>query len=97
MKAISITTIICGTAIIIAPMIHDVIATSLVASLLAQTQKHVELNGPLGTSYGGWCLFVGVCMVLAGILLGVFSYRPGRSQASAATQGHRAAALPSVP
>ena len=73
MKSISITTIICGTALIIAPIVHNILTLNMVANLIAQGLQHVDMNGSLNKSYSSWCLFVGVCVIISGLLVGIRS------------------------
>ncbi|MDB6171888.1 MAG: hypothetical protein JWL59_1199 [Chthoniobacteraceae bacterium] len=71
MKSISITTIICGTALIVAPIVQNILTLHMVASLMAQTHERVDMTGPLSNSYSSWCLFIGVCVIISGLLVGL--------------------------
>jgi len=70
MKAISVTSIICGTSLILAPVVHDMFLTSRIAHLLETTREHVSITGSLNPSYNPWCMFIGVCVIISGLFLG---------------------------
>jgi hypothetical protein len=71
MKAISITTIVCGTALILAPIVHDMFLTSMIARLLETTREHASITSTLSPSYNPWCMFIGVCGIVSGVVLAV--------------------------
>ena len=70
MKAsVAVTLIICGTVMILAPRVESIIGTAQVAHLLAITQRpDANLSGSLSQTYTGWTVFVGIVMVLGGVL-----------------------------
>ena len=73
MKAISITSIICGTALIMAPLVHDLLSRYMVFCLMEKGNAHVDITGELNDSFGGYCMFIGLCMIVSGLVIGVRS------------------------
>jgi len=81
MKHVSISSLICGTAIVLAPIIHSLITLAMLAHLLALNPKgDFHLTGMLNDSYQSWCLFIGFCLLVTGTILGFLS-RGSRSDA----------------
>jgi hypothetical protein len=71
MKAISITSIICGTLLVLAPIAHDIFLNSLIAHLLETTREPASITGSLNSSYYPWCMFIGVCAIVSGLFVGI--------------------------
>ena len=90
MKAVSITTIICGTALIIAPLVHNIITMQMVASLMRQGHAHVDLSGELNGSYTSWCMFIGVCVIVSGLVVGLRSRHRSGEQSTGIRASHGA-------
>jgi len=91
MKSVSITTIICGTALIIAPLVHNVITMQMVVSLMQQGHEHVDLSGELNSSYTSWCMFIGVGVIVSGLFVGLRSRNPSGEQSAVIRASHAAA------
>ena len=80
MKPLAITCLVCGTVLVLAPIVQNVIALQLLSQLIAGNHGgQFQLHGPLADSYAGWCLFLGLCLFSAGI---AFAYRFGREERS---------------
>jgi hypothetical protein len=71
MRIISITSIICGTALILAPIVHDMLLTSMIAQLLETTREPASITSALGPSYSPWCMIIGASVIVSGLLLGI--------------------------
>ena len=75
---------ICGTILIVAPFIHNILSVATVAYVLAnRPEKSVDLHGALSDAYPYWCLFVGACLLIAGFIVGVQTSRTSRVGQSA--------------
>jgi len=66
-SSVAVALIICGTVLILAPLIHNAIATGMVAWVMALTGKDVHLTADFPTYYYVACLIVGIAMVVIGI------------------------------
>ncbi len=64
--AVSVTLIICGTVLILAPIIRNAIATGMVAWVMAWTGRDAELTATFPTYYDLACLVVGIAMAALG-------------------------------
>ena len=73
MKSVPMTTMICGTTLIIAPLVHNILTMQMVASLMQQGHDHVDLSGELDRSYTSWCMLIGVCVMVGGLVVGLRS------------------------
>ena len=74
MKQLSLTSIISGTVIVLAPIIHNMVMMAMLTHLLALDPKQdFHLQGMLDNSYHGWCLFIGICLFSVGIVSGFLS------------------------
>ena len=84
MKQFSLASILCGTLLVLAPIIHDLITLAMLTHLLALDPKgDYHLHGALESSYQGWCLFLGACLFIVGVV-GGFKSRGGRTTSPAA-------------
>jgi hypothetical protein len=84
MKNLSFTSLICGTILILAPFVHNILSVAIVAYVLAnRPEKDVDLHGALSDAYPNLCLFVGACLILAGFVAGVRTARAGQAAAPA--------------
>ena len=93
MKAVPITSILCGTALIIAPLVDNIITMQMLVSLMQQGREHVSLSGELSTSHASWCMLFGACAIVSGLVCGLRSRNTsgGKSaviSASAAAPGN---------
>ena len=85
MKAVSITGIICGTALILAPVVHDMFLTGMIARVLETTHEHASITSTLSPSYSRWCMFIGGCIIVSGFVLAVrFRNEPGSERGAPA-------------
>ena len=90
MKSVSITTIICGTALIIAPLVHNIMTMHMVVSLMQQGHAHVDLAGELSSAYTSWCMFIGVCVIVSGLVVGLRSRNTSGEQPTVIRTSHAA-------
>lgn len=71
MKQIAITNLVCGTVVVLAPIVHNLITLAMVTHLLVlHPQGDYHLSGALSDAYQGWCLFVGICLLAVGSVFG---------------------------
>lgn len=76
MKHLAIASFVCGTVIVLAPIIQNVVALVLIAHLIANNPSgNFQIHGPLADSYAGWCVFFGLCLFVAAM---IFALRLGR-------------------
>lgn len=65
---ISVTLIICGTILMLAPHIYSVAQTFLVAEVMADLSKEISFSTGVKKSYQLICIVSGILMILAGII-----------------------------
>lgn len=69
MKRTYTVNFVCGTALIVAPFIHNVLTVAMVTYLIAHERaKDVHLGGSLSDSYQYWCFFIGACVLISGVV-----------------------------
>jgi hypothetical protein len=65
-SSVSVTLIICGTVLILAPIIRNAITTGMLAWVTAWTGKDAKLTGEFPNGYDLACLVAGVAMAIIG-------------------------------
>jgi len=69
MKRTYTANFVCGTALIVAPFIHNLLTVAMVTYLIAhQHARDVHLGGSLSDSYQYWCFFIGACVLISGVV-----------------------------
>ena len=69
MKRTYTVNFVCGTALIVAPFIHNLLTVAMVTYLIAHQQARVvHLGGSLSDSYQYWCFFIGACVLISGVV-----------------------------
>ena len=78
MKQLSLVTMVCGTVVVLAPVVYDLALLAMLTHLLARDpNQNFHLQGVLDHSYQGWCLFIGISLFIVGIVSGFSSRRAG--------------------
>jgi len=65
-SSVSVTLIICGTVLILAPIVRNGITTGMLAWVTAWTGKEAELTAEFPNWYDLACLVVGAAMAITG-------------------------------
>ena len=76
-SSVAVALIICGTVLILAPLIHNAIATGMVAWVMAFTREDVNLTADFPPYYYLACLIAGIAMVVIGVGK-AFGSKPGQ-------------------
>ena len=75
-SSIAVALIVCGTALIMVPYIHNTIAMEQVTATMIALKKTVDLTGDLPKYANIFCMLGGIVMVLVGAIAGL---RSGKS------------------
>lgn len=66
---VTITLIICGTILILAPIIDSMVVITQVAETMEELKKDVNLNSNLPDYYDNACMIIGLLMIAVGIVV----------------------------
>lgn len=72
MKQLSLLSFVCGTLIVLAPIVQNIISMAMITHLMAINPKgEFHLNSSLlSNSYQSWCLCIGIGLFVVGVVSG---------------------------